>query len=607
MALTKFQTSQVEFTQSGTGAQARTLESKLQDEVSVWDFIPPGTTTATTDCASYFQAAIDTGKTVYVPPGSYRIDCTLNLNINYNSLIGHESMPILMKWTEGPALSIKNPSGTSTLNEYTRVENLYIQRKIGGSFAVPNYRTTLTESLAGVVVSGDGATAASTVQFTRLSNLRVGNFAVGFFFADCVGVTVHKCFTQNLATHTTATAGNDAVTFASTAWSVGYYCAAVPYSEGAISPLASIEFVECDDNREGSPSSIVSVSYLVVGRDVRDIFWDRCEATKPQYGWYIDAGATNTSSSGGWDWDIHIFRPIIDAYTINGIYLLNLNGIGAASIVGGYAAGATGGNEAIKIDNCNGVSVSGGFQVIGNGNNDAEDLEDGIRLKNSSGCSIIGNRLTNSRYGISLEASSLCNIHGNIIDAKQLADADSVTLQQAIRLFADSSSNNCSYNTITGNVISGATTASGSEANIAYTYGIIIAASQSYTTVQGNKIDPAQVTNPYSNSGSYTYLENNTGVPNKVATTLASTALALTSDWHEVTADGNALTTITGGIAGQRLIITVATSDLVVTDAAIGGGANTIVGGVTLDVSEGDLLELMFDGTQWRAIAHGNN
>ena len=35
-----------------------------------------------------------------------------------------------MKWTEGPALSIKNPSGTSTLNEYTRVENLYIQRKI---------------------------------------------------------------------------------------------------------------------------------------------------------------------------------------------------------------------------------------------------------------------------------------------------------------------------------------------------------------------------------------------------------------------------------------------------------------------------------------------
>tara|TARA_R100001082_G_scaffold2385_1_gene2088 strand:+ start:390 stop:1310 length:921 start_codon:yes stop_codon:yes gene_type:complete len=93
----------------------------------------------------------------------------------------------------------------------------------------------------------------------------------------------------------------------------------------------------------------------------------------------------------------------------------------------------------------------------------------------------------------------------------------------------------------------------------------------------------------------------------KVSSTLTSTALAVTSGWHEITADGNALTTLTGGTAGQTLLITVATTDLVVTDTAIGGGTNTIVGGVTLDVSEGDTLLLMFDGTQWRKIAHGDN
>ena len=93
----------------------------------------------------------------------------------------------------------------------------------------------------------------------------------------------------------------------------------------------------------------------------------------------------------------------------------------------------------------------------------------------------------------------------------------------------------------------------------------------------------------------------------KVSSTLSSTALAVTSGWHEITADGNALTTLTGGTAGQLLLITVAGTDLVVTDAAIGGGANTIVGGVTLDLSEGDTLLLMFDGTQWRKIAHGDN
>ena len=93
----------------------------------------------------------------------------------------------------------------------------------------------------------------------------------------------------------------------------------------------------------------------------------------------------------------------------------------------------------------------------------------------------------------------------------------------------------------------------------------------------------------------------------KVSSTLASTALAVTSGWHEITADGNALTTLTGGTAGQLLFITVAGSDLVVTNAAIGGGSNTIVGGVTLDLSEGDTLLLVFDGTQWRKIAHGDN
>ena len=600
MALTKFQTSQVEFTQSGTGAQARTLESKLQDEVSVWDFIPAGTTTATTDCASYFQAAIDTGKTVYVPPGSYRIDCTLNLNINYNSLIGHESMPILMKWTEGPALSIKNPSGTSTLNEYTRVENLYIQRKIGGSFAVPNYRTTLTESLAGVVVSGDGATAASTVQYTRLSNLRVGNFAVGFFFADCVGVTVHKCFTQNLATHTTATAGNDSVTFASTAWSVGYYCSAVPYSEGAISPLASIEFVECDDNREGSPSSIVSVSYLVVGRDVRDIFWNRCEATKAQYGWYIDAGATNTSSSGGWDWDLHIFRPIIDAFTINGIYLLNLNGIGGASVVGGYAAPATGGNEAIKITNCNGVTVSGGFQIIGNTNDDSEDLEDGIRLQASTKCSIIGNRITNSRYGISIEGSTFCSIIGNIIDAKQLADGDSITLQNAIRVFAHGSDNS-DANTIIGNTINGARTTDGSEANVAWSYGIIVAASQTNTIIRDNQVATVGVTNRISNSGS----------TNDVASelTIASGVITVWDDYHLVDTEGDAssddLTTINGGQHGQVLILRAADSGRTVS-VAEGGNINLASSPRALD-NTSDTIMLLYDGSSWLELSFSNN
>ena len=222
------------FTQTGTGAVARTVDAKLKDNINVWDFIPVGTTTASTDCAPYFQAAIDTGKTVYVPKGTYRIDSTLTLNSNYKSLIGDECLPVLLKWTEGPAIEIVEPGGTG-LNEFSRVENFYIQRKIGGSFTCPTYKEILTDSLAGVVVSGHGAGVAAAVQSTRISNLRVGNFAVGFYFADCVGVTVHKCFTQNLTLdYTGATQTANGTTITSSMWGVGFYFDATRYGAGQI-------------------------------------------------------------------------------------------------------------------------------------------------------------------------------------------------------------------------------------------------------------------------------------------------------------------------------------------------------------------------------------
>jgi hypothetical protein len=42
------------------------------ESVSVADYIPVGTNTATTDCAAFIQAAIDSGKSVFVPAGTYR-------------------------------------------------------------------------------------------------------------------------------------------------------------------------------------------------------------------------------------------------------------------------------------------------------------------------------------------------------------------------------------------------------------------------------------------------------------------------------------------------------------------------------------------------------
>jgi hypothetical protein len=88
------------FTQSGTGAIARTVQSKLQDTVSVFDFMTVAqianvqTATATLDASSAIQACINyvstlpRGGTVYFPPGEYLIGETLTVVTPNVRLVG---------------------------------------------------------------------------------------------------------------------------------------------------------------------------------------------------------------------------------------------------------------------------------------------------------------------------------------------------------------------------------------------------------------------------------------------------------------------------------------------------------------------------------------
>jgi hypothetical protein len=75
----------VQFTQTGTGAVQRTVESKLQDVVSVLDFIPQSehaairAGTSTYDCTADIQAALNAGGKIYLPKGTYLVTNTLQL------------------------------------------------------------------------------------------------------------------------------------------------------------------------------------------------------------------------------------------------------------------------------------------------------------------------------------------------------------------------------------------------------------------------------------------------------------------------------------------------------------------------------------------------
>jgi hypothetical protein len=71
------QASGVYFTQSGTGATVRTVDSKLKDVVSVKDFGAVGNGVA--DDTAAIQAALNSARSVFVPPGTYLISSMLQV------------------------------------------------------------------------------------------------------------------------------------------------------------------------------------------------------------------------------------------------------------------------------------------------------------------------------------------------------------------------------------------------------------------------------------------------------------------------------------------------------------------------------------------------
>ena len=70
------------FTPAGVGAVQRTMQDKLREWVSLEDFIPAGTITATTNCSPFLQAAINAGGgSVFIPEGKYLMSTPVNLTI----------------------------------------------------------------------------------------------------------------------------------------------------------------------------------------------------------------------------------------------------------------------------------------------------------------------------------------------------------------------------------------------------------------------------------------------------------------------------------------------------------------------------------------------
>lgn len=457
-----------------SGQTVRTVAAKLADVVSVKDFGAVGDGVA--DDTAAIQAAIDSGKAAFVPKGVYKITATLNLLNGYKALIGDESLPVITKTTAGPAIYIGTTVGAN-LNEYSRLENLYLKNT-----TAPTFSANPGPSDAGVVLDGSNSTIAAAVQNAKVWNVRVGNWSCGFYTNDVVGCTIESCFVQLLVDYTSSPGFTGSNKFC------GFSIDATPYVVGGISPQASIEIISCDVGGAGTPTNVTSIGFYIAGTDIRDIFFDNCETSNTSYGYFI------ATSGSDYHWDVQIKRPIIDAYKLYGIYITGATGPGSITIDGGYfvGTGASAG-ACIYAVNSNGITVTGGVQLLGLANDNATD--DGVRLDSCNSCAIVGNNFVNLNYGVSLNGSKNCSVVGNYFYAAATATEANPALYDAIRIFGASEEN-----TIVGNVIKG------KDGTDVYSNGVLVAASCPRNVIVGNTIDPTSVINAYNISDTSTTL-----------------------------------------------------------------------------------------------------
>lgn len=129
---------------AGAGAVATTVQSKLREMVSVFDFMTAAQIadvqagTASIDVSAAVQAAINTQKAVYFPRGTYLCNSTININYVHARLYGEDQYSTVIKGSvDGTYTILRIGAAGGTWGQYGNVtlENLRIDgnRNVGAA------------------------------------------------------------------------------------------------------------------------------------------------------------------------------------------------------------------------------------------------------------------------------------------------------------------------------------------------------------------------------------------------------------------------------------------------------------------------------------------
>jgi len=184
----------VSYDEGGTGAVLRSVQSKLQESVSVKDFGAVGD--GVTDDTAAIQAAANTGKFIYVPAGTYKITNEITVSTNGTQFFGlsNSVCTIIQNTLNKPIFNI-------TVNN-SLITNLtfdYNGTPTSGAAAIYFHGTNSSNRLAGLFVSlikinraYEGIKVVHAIN-TFLENLQIYNFAQsGIYLEDCGDIFVNN-------------------------------------------------------------------------------------------------------------------------------------------------------------------------------------------------------------------------------------------------------------------------------------------------------------------------------------------------------------------------------------------------------------------------------
>jgi len=282
-------------------------------------------------------------------PVDYYVATTLKLNVAgheligsgcfYNGVTGDSTRVISLTGTSN-VIQMGPDSEPATINLHTagmRLQNLQVSRGVA-----PN------------IASGCAGVINRWTLYSQIRDVKSVESIYGFYYKGTVAAYTQNCWSFR----------SSAGTGVGTDFWYGFYIDGLAVLSGASGGNASIYFTDTNANNV-IDLGVNSSGYYVDGAWA-DTSITNPEATGCAIGINLQGNALNTLNYG--ETDLNIVKPVIDAFTVAGIYINDTSAYGAVSIIGGFAAPLGSGTPTASIylnDSLASVSITDFQHVLG--------------------------------------------------------------------------------------------------------------------------------------------------------------------------------------------------------------------------------------------------